>query len=357
MNLKCTIEKSYFGLTPTGNPVYEYTLKHKNGLLAKVINFGGILTELNVADRYGNHSNVVLGFQDVKSYLKENIYAGAIVGRIAGRLAKGKYRFKDKEYQLTQNEGETHLHGGAKGLDKRIWNAKIVMIDDCEVLELKYFSREGEEGYPGNLNIKVTYSLTDKKGIRIDYEAESDKLCPVCLTNHTYFNLLGEGVRNISNHRIQINSDAVIEVGENYLPTGKIKKVDAHYNDFRKPDFLTKMTKSTLDKNSHGALYILKNNGKDVIRVASVLEPESGRIMKVFTNTPYMQLYTGLFLNTKSLGRSGNTYGKFSGFCMECQGFSDAPNHEIFNPIWLLPGENFRQSTEYRFKVDPNVIN
>ncbi|WP_223551882.1 aldose epimerase family protein [Aestuariivivens sp. NBU2969] len=348
MNLECKIKKSKFGQSPAGDLIYCYELKHANGLIAKVINFGGILTELYVPDKFGKYANVVLGFQDVHSYLKENIYAGAIIGRVAGRLTKGKFNDGKKTYQLTQNEGETHLHGGIKGFDKSLWGSKIVTKNKSEVLELTYHSPNGEEGYPGNVSMKVTYSLTKENGIRIEYEATTDELTPLCPTNHSYFNLAGEGKGTILNHLLTIDSELIAEVDQNYLPTGNLKKTVADITDYKKAAPIERMAK--IATYAHGEMYLLDNFTKDLKKVASLQEPKSGRTMNVFTDAIGMQLYTGLFLNTTSKGRSGAAYKPFSGVCFECQGFSDAPNHKTFASIFLHPDECFKQVTEYRFE-------
>lgn len=343
------IEKSEFDITPEGEKVHCYTLSRKGGLVAKILNFGGILTELHVPDSKGKYVDVVLGFNDVDTYLKENIYAGTIIGRIAGRVAKGELRIDDKTYWLAQNEGTTHLHGGIEGFDKKLWDAKIVTKDGDEALKLSYYSQDGEEGYPGNMDISVTYSLTEKDGIRIDFEAEMDCPTPICMTNHSYFNLGGEGVGDINAHIIQINSGSIVEVDQNFLPTGKVKKVIPGISDFRKPSKIESMLKS-IDR-FHGAMYVL-DSVNDWGKAASIYEPKSGRTMNVYTNAPGMQLYTGLFLDTISAGKSGKGYKAFAGVCFECQGFPCAFDHKSLKTIALLPGKRFKQSTEYRFPIN-----
>ncbi len=350
MPKNCQIKKSIFGTAPNGEKVFLYTLTGNNGLIAKIISLGGILKELHVPDNNGNYANVVLGFDNIAAYLEENIYAGAIVGRIAGRLTKGKLKIGEKTYRLPQNEGETHLHGGVKGLDKRLWEALIVQTIDGEALKLSYHSPDGEEGYPGNLDITVTYSLTPENGIRIDFEARTDKPTALCPTNHTYFNLAGEGIGNICNHIVRIASDLIVEVGQDFLPTGNFKDVTFGINDFREPAPIAQVLQRD-SQQAHGDFYILKDSNGILRKVASVDEPKNGRLMEVFTNTLGLQFYTGSFLGTKAKGKSGAAYGKYAGVCLECQRFPNAQNHAGLKSIILVPEERFYQSTEYRFPI------
>ena len=348
MSTDCKIEKTLFGNGPNGENVHCYTLARKKGLIAKVIDFGGILTELHVPDANGNYTDVVLGFDNVGSYLEENIYAGAIVGRTAGRITNGRFKINNKTYLLPQNEGTTHLHGGKEGFDKKLWDAEIVKMEGHEALKLSYYSLDGEEGYPGNVHITVTYSLTSDNGIRIDFEARTDRTTPLCPTSHAYFNLGGEGSGDILGHILQINSDEIIEVNQKFLPTGRIKKTVVGQNDYRNPVPVSQMVLRGKG-HVHGGMYLLKGNKGILTKVASLSEPKSGRTMYVYTTAPYLQLYTGSFLNTVSKGKSGETYGKFAGMCMECQGFSDALNHNGFESILVHPNKPFWQTVEYRF--------
>lgn len=344
---KCKINKAEFGFAPGNGKTYCFTLSRDGGLLAKVINFGAIITELHVPDSKGDYADVVLGFNNIETYLTENIYAGAIVGRIAGRLSKGRFSHDGKTYQLTQNEKTNHLHGGTIGLDKRIWEPEILNIGEDEALKLTYHSPHGEEGYPGNLSISVIYSLTPDNGLRIDIEAITDKATPFCPTNHTYFNLSGEASGTTENHLLQIDSDLVVEISENFLPSGKINKVTPLENDFRKLAYLA----DRLEKlhQSHGDLYLLKKTGDSPVKVAEVRDTHSGRRMEVYTNSTCLQLYTGVGLDTNTPGKSGKKYNKFFGICLECQEIADAPNHRNFKPNFINPEDKFHQITEYRF--------
>ncbi len=344
----CTVEKSIFGKTPQGETVHSFLLRHKNGLTAKVLDFGGILNKLCVPDKDGNAVDVVLGFEDVGAYLDEDIYAGALVGRIAGRLSNGRFAIHGKTYQLPQNEGSTHLHGGVKGFDKRLWKAKIHRKEKHEVLELALHSPDGDEGYPGNLDVVVTYSLSDKNGIRIDLAAKTDRPTPFCPTSHAYFNLAGEGTGDICDHILQIDANTITAMGAGFLPTGNMVKTTPGVNDFIQAAPVRKIVKSP--DQVHGAMYRLNTSPDQHEKKAMLQDPESGRTMHVYTNAPGIQLYTGSGLNTKTRGKSGVSYGPFAGMCLECQGFSDAPHHLQFEPIWLYPDKPFFQYVEYRFE-------
>ncbi len=345
MNSKTSIVETSFGRTPSGEQVSLFIISRRDGLKACITNFGGIVTELHTKDQYGNYEDVVLGFDNIETYLEENIYAGAIVGRIAGRLTNGQLRIRNKTYQLPQNEGQNHLHGGIEGLDKKVWEAEIIESNEGQSLKLVLLSPDGEEGYPGNLHVEVEYSLTSKNGLRIYFKATTDQPTPVCLTNHSYFNLAGAGNGNVLDHQIAIDSQAIVEVDQNMIPTGKMLNVASTSNDLRKPVCLGDIVEDI--HLSHGANYITEGDG-ECHKVAELVHPNSGRRMEVWSTTSSIQLYTGRYLNTKK-GKAGKNYKKFSGLCLECQGFSDAPNHDTFKSIILNPEEEFTQSVEYRF--------
>lgn len=347
MDKKCKIIKSEYGFTPKNEKVYCFTLSVRKGLTAKIINLGGILTELHVPDSFGNYEDVVLGFNNLETYLDENIYAGAIVGRIAGRLTNGKFNLNGKSYQLTRNEQFTHLHGGNKGLDKKLWEPEIIKIDGNEALMLRYQSPEWEEGYPGNLDISVVYSLTPENGLCIKIEAVTDHVTPFCPTNHSYFNLAGKASKIVVDHLIQIDSELIAEVNEDFLPTGKIKPVEPLLNDFRQAVRLGDRVKKLYK--SHGDLYLLKPSGNRQVKIANLLEPYSGRNMEIYTTASCLQFYTGTGLQTNGVGKTGHQYGKFAGVCFECQEFADAPNHKNFKSNFIYPNKVFGQTTEYRF--------
>ena len=296
------IKRHIFGKTLSGETAYLYTLKNKNGSVAKITDFGAIVTALWVPDKNGTLENVVLGFNDPIAYEKANIYAGAIVGRIAGRLSQGKFNIGDTTYQVAQNEGTTHLHGGIKAMDKKLWQAQPKMTESGEALELSYFSPDGEEGYPGNVQIRVTYTLTDGNELRISIRAKTDATTPLCLTNHTYFNLSGSQNEDISNHRITINAEEYAEVDQDFCFTGRKIKVQNDINDFRKGVAMGDYQKQSGD---HGAMYLL-NNDKKLSSVAKVIEPTSQRVLEVRTTQPCLQYYNGKYLDTSIESSTGN---------------------------------------------------
>jgi len=348
MNSKNTIEISNFGTSLSGEVVKLFTIKTKKGLIASITDFGGIVTKLLIFDREENLVDIVLGFNDIETYLEENIYAGAIVGRIAGRLAKGQVVIDGEVCQLTLNEGENHLHGGHIGFDKRIWHTEIIEKDGEKSLKLTYLSPDGEEGFPGNLNTSVIYSLTDEKGLEISYEAHTDKTTPLCLTNHIYFNLEGENSgRSVLNHELQIEADVFIETNKKMMPTGKILPVSFEENDFRESRLVGEIFKEELMEN--GDNYLLHKKRSEINNVAVIKNNATGIQMKIFTTTTNLQIYPGTWLQTKKPGKSGFHYKKYGGICFECQGFSDAMSHKGFESILLEPNEKFEQVVAYKF--------
>lgn len=341
------IKVSGFGKLPLGEEAKLFTIK-RGSITAKITNFGGIITELHIPDRNGNIADVVLGFKNIEAYLKENIYAGAIVGRIAGRLSNAEFIIDKTIYKVTKNERNHHVHGGHKGFDKRLWEAEIIKIGDYEALKLYYFSEDGEEGYPGNLKVSIIYSIDDDNGLKMEYHATTDKATPLSLTNHSYFNLAGEGNGDILNHLIKIDADYTVEVDENLLPTGKILPVINNVNNLKEE----KLVKDIVSKVylEHGDNYLVNTDEAVIKEVATIKESDSGRIMKVFSSAPNLQFYSGIGLNTLSKGKSGTKYSKFAGMCLECQGFSDALKHNNFESIILHANSVFHQTVIYRFK-------
>lgn len=341
------IEVSSFGKAPSGEEAKLFTLSN-NKIVVKITNFGGIINQLHVPDSNGQMADVVLGFNTIDDYLEENIYAGAIVGRIAGRLTNGEFTIEGKYYNVTKNEGNNHLHGGCVGFDKKLWNAEIITINGTEALKLSCFSPDGEEGYPGNLNVSVTYSITNENGLLIEYVATTDKATPVCLTNHSYFNLSGEQHGDVLNHLLKINSSYTVEVDKFLLPTGNVLPVDK-FNDLRQSVLVKKLLAKIYFE--HGDNYLLreKSDRRNFKEVAQLEDTFSGRIMKVFTTAQNIQLYSGMGLNSKSTSKYDINYKKFAGICLECQDFSDATKFADFKPIILYPNKIFNQSTEYRF--------
>lgn len=343
---KMEIVKEPFGTTPEGLEVDLFTLKNSNGMVAKITNYGGILTSLLVPDKEGNPEDIVLGFDNLQTYLDGHPYFGAIVGRYGNRIAKGKFTVDGVEYTLAVNNGDNHLHGGLAGFDKVVWNAEPFQQDDRMGLVLTYVSPDMEEGYPGNLTVKVTYSLTEKNEFSIDYEAVTDKACPVNLTHHSYFNLTA-GKRDVLGHEMMINADRFVVVDEGLIPTGELRAVKGSAMDFLSPYTIG----SRIDRVSGGYdhSYVLNKGDDEMTLTARVVEPGSGRILEVYTTEPGVQFYTGNFLDGSLTGKNGIVYKKHYGFCLETQHFPDSPNQPEFPSTLLRPGENYTHSTIYRF--------
>lgn len=318
-------------------------------MVAKITNFGGILTSLLVPDKNGNLEDVVLGFDDSKSYLEGHPHFGAIVGRYGNRIAKGKFTVDGVEYTLAVNNGKNHLHGGLVGFDKVVWGAEPFQDDKRQGVMLTYVSQDMEEGYPGNLTVKVTYSLTDRDEFTIEYEAVTDKACPVNLTHHSYFNLTA-GKSDILDHEMMINADRFVVVDEGLIPTGELRVVEGSAMDFLSPQTIG----SRIDQVSGGYdhTYVLNEGDDEMVLAARVLEPVSGRIMEVYTTEPGVQFYTGNFLDGSLTGKNSVVYEKHYGFCLETQHFPDSPNQPEFPSTILRPGETYTHSTIYRFSAN-----
>ncbi len=346
---KMEIVKEPFGTTPDGQEIDLFTLTNSNGMVAKITNFGGILTSLLVPDKNGNLEDVVLGFDDSQSYLEGHPHFGAIVGRYGNRIAKGKFTVDGVEYTLAVNNGENHLHGGLVGFDKVVWVAEPFQEDDRQGVMLTYVSQDMEEGYPGNLTVKVTYSLTDQDEFMIEYEAVTDKACPVNLTHHSYFNLT-VGKSDILDHEIMINADRFVVVDEGLIPTGELRAVEGSAMDFLSLHTIG----SRIDQVSGGYdhTYVLNEGDDEMVLAARVLEPVSGRIMEVYTTEPGVQFYTGNFLDGSLTGKNSIVYEKHYGFCLETQHFPDSPNQPEFPSTILRPGETYTHSTIYRFSTN-----
>jgi aldose 1-epimerase len=343
---KMEIKKEKFGTMADGMAIDLYTLKNKNGVIAKITNYGGIVTSLMVPDRNGNLSDVVLGFDNLEAYLAGHPHFGALIGRYGNRIAKGKFTLDGVEYTLAKNNGENHLHGGDIGFDKMVWNAEPVENENGVGVKLHYLSVDMEEGYPGNLDVTVTYMLTNENELKIDYEAVIDKPCPVNLTHHGYFNLTGRN-ENILNHEMQINANKYVMVDETLIPTGELRDLIGTDMDFTSPATIG----SRIDKvpGGYDHTYVINKNSSEFGLAATVFEPTSGRVMEVYTTEPGVQLYTGNFLDGSLTGENGIVYKKHFGFCLEAQHFPDSPNQPGFPSTILKPGEKYTQTTIYKF--------
>ena len=350
---KAGVQKMAFGKTSDGAAVDLYVLTNSKGMTAKVMTYGAILTELDVPDKNGKTADVVLGFDDLKGYLDGHPYFGSNVGRVANRIAKGKFTLDGKEYTLATNNGPNHLHGGKKGFDKVVWKAEIVPSKEEQAVKFTYVSPDGEEGYPGTLTASVTYTLTDANELRIDYTATTDKATPVNLAHHSYFNLAGAGNGDILDHEVTINADKYTPADDTLIPTGKIEPVKGTPLDFTKPTAIGKRIGELKGEPGGYDLNYVLNGGerKEPHLAAKVHDPKSGRIMEVLTTEPGLQFYTGNFLDGKVKGKGG-VYKKHYGFCMEAQHFPDSVNHPEFPSMILKPGQTYAQTTIYKFTAE-----
>jgi aldose 1-epimerase len=347
--MKATVTKSSFGKPPAGRPVDLFTLTNSHGLVAKITNYGTIITELRVPDRCGNLGNVVLGFDNLKQYLAGHPYFGCTVGRVANRVAKGRFKLDGKNYKLVVNNGPNHLHGGIKGFDKVAWAAEILPGKEAAV-KFTHSSPDGDEGYPGNLAVTVVMTLTNADEFRIDYLATTDRATPVNLTNHTYFNLAGGG--NVLGHHLKIAARRYTPVDGDCVPTGRIAPVTGTPLDFRKSHVIgERFGKLPFKPFGYDHNFVLDSGGGKLAPCATVFEPTTGRVMQLRTTEPGVQLYTGNWLDGTLQGHGGVYYTQHSGFCLETQHFPDSVNQPKFPSITLHPGQTYRQTTAHKFST------
>lgn len=349
-----SLQKQPYGKTPEGKSVELYTLTNKNGMEVSIITLGGIITSVRVPDRKGEMTNVVLGCASLEDYLTKSPYFGCITGRFANRIANATFKLNGTEYKLAANDGANSLHGGVKGFDKQIWQAKEIKTDNEVGVELTYTSPDGEEGYPGNLATIVTYRLANDNALHIDYKATTDKPTIVNLTNHTYFNLAGEGT--ILNHELMLNADHYTPVDSTAIPTGEVAKVEDTPFDFRESTIIGERIRSGHQQMVYGRGYdhnwVLSKKDKSLQLAARLLEPSSGRVLEVLTTEPAIQFYSGNFLAGTVVGQSGGTYRQSDGLCLETQHYPDAPNQPSFPSTVLNPGETYQTTTIFRFSVN-----
>ena len=348
--MRVTVTKEVFGKTRGGKRVDLFTLTNKQGLCAKITNYGTIITELRVPDRQGRLGNIVLGFDNLRQYLGGNpSYLGCTVGRVANRTAKGRFQLDGKKYQLAVNNGPNHLHGGTRGFDKVVWSAEIVQGREAAVA-FTYLSRNGEEGYPGNLDVTVLMTLTSGDELRIDYTATTDRTTPVNLTNHSYFNLAGGG--NVLGHELKVAAKAYIPVDATSIPTGKQVSVAGTAFDFTKRKAIgLDFARLTGKPIGYDHNFVLKGGGQRLAACATVYDRTSGRVMEVRTTEPGVQVYTGNWLDGTQCGHSGIYYTQHSGLCLETQHFPDSLHHPRFPSIILRPGQTFTTTTTYKFSA------
>ena len=341
-----------WGKTAAGEAVELYTLTNAKGAEVRIMTYGGVVVSLSVPDRAGKLGDIVAGFDTLEGYFIPPPFFGAIIGRYGNRIGKGKFSLNGTEYTLAKNNGENHLHGGLRGFDKVIWKAKEA---PGQSLELSYLSKDGEEGYPGNLSTTVTYTLTDNNELKIEYSATTDKDTVVNLTNHSYFNLAGQGEGDILSHVVAINADKFTPADKGLIPTGELKNVEGTPFDFRTPHTIGERVDAKDEQLGYGPGYdhnwVLNRTGSALEPAAKVTEPTSGRVMEVLTTEPGLQFYVGNFLDGTLHGKSGKVYKRRSAFCMETQHFPDSPNKPNFPSTVLKTGDRYQTTTVYRFST------
>jgi len=352
---KMSISSKSFSVVAEGDEIKLFTLRNVKGTEIEIINYGAIVRALRVHDRNGELADVVLGYDTIGDYIDDNSYFGATVGRMGNRIADGRFNLNGEEYELAQNDNGNHLHGGIKGFNKQVWTPMITEENGIPVLTLSFLSVDGEEGYPGNLSIKVAYSLTQENELKIEYEATTDQPTILNPTHHSYFNLAGAGQGDILGHELWINADRFTPVREGLIPTGELRDVTGTPMDFRNP---TKIGARINDRNNQLNLglgydhnWVLNDWDGSLQLVVSLHEPVSGRFMEVLTTEPGMQFYSGNFLDGSISGKGGKVYDYRSALCLEADHFPDSPNQPEFPSVRLNPGEKYKQTTIYRFST------
>jgi len=349
--------KKSFGKTPDGQPVDLYVLTNKGGAEVSITNYGGAVVSLKVPDRDGKLADVVLGYDTADGYVNDKSFFGALVGRYGNRIGHAQFVLDCKTYALAKNNGENSLHGGVKGFNKALWSAKILSAKAGQSLELSYLSKDGEEGFPGNLKVTVIYTLTDANALRIEYSATTDKKTVVNLTNHSYFNLAGQGSGDILGHLLMIEADKFTPVDAGLIPTGELRDVAGTPFDFRKATAIGVRIDQDEEQLKRGGGYdhnfvLRRAAGTGESLAARVVEPTSGRVLEVWTTEPGVQFYTGNFLDGKTAGKGGVAYPKRSALCLETQHFPDSPNQPKFPSVVLEPSKRYHTITTYRFSTE-----
>jgi len=347
------VQEQPFG-TQGGRPVHLYTLTNSHGVEVKAMNYGGIILSIRVPDRKGQLGDIVLGHETLEGYIPNPPFLGAIVGRYANRIAGGTFTLDGKAYNLPKNDGPNTLHGGIdKTFNKVVWDGEP--LKGKTGVAFTYISKDGEEGFPGNLKVKVTYTLTNDNELVIEYEATTDKATPINLSQHSYFNLAGEGTSDILNHEIMVNADRFTPVDKNLIPTGELRPVKGTPFDFTTPTKIGARIDDNYDQLVLGHGYdhnwVLNRTGDGLTLAARVYEATSGRVLEVSTTQPGVQFYTGNFLDGTVTGKQGHVYKRRYGFCLETQHFPDSPNHPDFPSTILKPGETFRSKTVFKFST------
>lgn len=343
-----TIAQRPFGVTRNGVKIDEYTLSSGAGVTASIITWGGIIRSLQIPDRNGTPADIVLGFDELSPYEERHPYFGTLTGRFANRIAKGSFTLDGKRYSLAINNGPNHLHGGLQGFDRAVWKARTVTRGDSASLILSHTSPDGDEGYPGELAVQVTYTLSSNNTLRVDYSATTTKATPINLTSHSYFNLAGHSSGDVLNQMIEIHADRIVAVDDTLIPTGELRSVASTAFDFQKPHAIGERIAEVAPGYDH--TFVLQNS-LGFRRAAYAWDPNSGRALEVVTSEPGVQFYTGNFLDGSQRGKGGVTYQKHAGFCLETQHFPDSVNQPSFPSTILRPGESYQQSTVFKFGV------
>ncbi|MCG6187524.1 aldose epimerase family protein [Maribellus maritimus] len=348
------IDKDNFETQHDGKQVDLYTLKNSNGLVAQITNYGGKVVNLWTPDKNGNFGDIVLGFETIDEYFNTSeIYFGSLIGRYGNRIGSGTFSIDGTVYSLEQNNNGNALHGGIKGFNNVVWDASQL---DEQTLELNYLSKDMEEGYPGNLNVKVVYKLTNENELKIEYWATTDRATPVNLTHHSFFNLKGAGNGDINEHIVQINADSYTPVDDGLIPTGEIAPVEGTPMDFRKPTAISERVRDDFEQlkfgNGYDHNWVLNQADNGLTFAAKVLEPNSGRTMEVYTNEPGIQFYGGNFLDGTVTGKEGKIYEFRSALCLETQHFPDSPNKPDFPSTVLKPGDEYYSICVYKFGIE-----
>ena len=348
------ITKETFGKTKDGESVDIYTLRNRHGMETRITNYGGIVVSLTAPDRDHKFADVVLGYSNLDDYMNPPFpYFGAIIGRYGNRIAKGRFTLNGIEYKLAVNNGENHLHGGLKGFDRVVWTAQETKSAAGPALTLTYLSKDGEEGYPGNLRVRVVYTLTNNNELKIDYTASTDKDTVTNLTHHSYFNLAGEGNGDILDHRVVLKASRFVPTDAGSIPTGELKNVAGTPFDFLRANAIGARINEDDQQlkfgNGYDHTWVINGRAGVLRQAASVYEPATGRVMEVWTTEPGVQFYTGNFLDGSRPGKSGKPYPRRSGFCLETQHYPDSPNRPNFPTTTLRKGATYRSTTIYRF--------
>jgi len=347
--MKLSIERAPYGTLPDGRQVDIYTLTNANGMRVKLTNYGAITVSVEVPDRDGNLTDVTLGYDTLEGWLTSTSYFGATVGRYANRIAKGKFTLDGVTYTLATNNSGNHLHGGEVGFNKVLWGAETVETDAAVGVKFTYLSKDGEEGYPGNLSVTAVHTLTNDNEFKIEFTATTDKPTVVNLAHHSYWNLGGPAAGDILDHEVMLNADKFTAVGPGLIPTGELRAVEGTPMDFTTPMAIGARIDQVEGGYDHN--FVLRGQEGEVELAATVTDPKSGRVMEVFTDQPGVQFYTGNFLDGSVTGKGGVAYQKHYGFCLETQHYPDSPNQESFPSVVLRPGETYKHTMIHKFST------